>query len=284
MRMDMSDRGAPWLEVRRGTAPLLLCFPHTGTELTPRQAQFSSPWSARKDVDLWVHLLYDFAHALGASSVRTQVSRSVIDVNRDPSGASLYPGQTTTELCPLMTFDAEPLYAHGAEPDASEIMARRDAYFAPYHAAVAAELDRLRMLHPRVVLYDAHSIRSVVPRLFEGVLPELNLGTYDGKSCSPELQATLERGCRDSGFSWVVNGRFKGGWTTRHYGAPERGVHAVQMELACRSYLVEPVPPYVETNWPAAYDPAHAERLQVTLRSLLEACLAFAAPAARGPV
>ena len=281
----MSASVAPWLEVRRGSAPLLVCFPHTGTDLTPQwQARFSSTWVARKDADHWVHLLYDFAHALGASSVRTQLSRSVIDVNRDPSGASLYPGQTTTELCPLLTFDGEPLYAQAAEPDTDEIQRRREAYFAPYHAAVEAELARLRALHPRVVLYDAHSIRSLVPRLFDGVLPELNLGTYDGKSCSPELQTTLERCCRDSGFSWVVNGRFKGGWTTRHYGTPERGVHAVQMELACRSYLVEPVPPYLQTNWPAPYDAAHAARLQVTLRTLLQACLAFAAQADQGDV
>ena len=270
-----------WLEIRRGPAPLLLCFPHTGTELTPQlEPRFNSAWLARKDADIWVHLLYDFAHALGASSVRTQISRSVIDVNRDPSGASLYPGQTTTELCPLMTFDAEALYLPGTEPDAAETQARLTQYFVPYHAAVAAELTRLRALHPRVVLYDAHAIRSVVPRLFDGTLPELNLGTYDGRSCSRALQVELERRCSGAGFSHVSNGRFKGGWTTRHYGQPERGVHAVQMELACRSYVTEPEPAYVPGNWPPAYDPARAAPLQAALRTLLEACLEFAAQGA----
>lgn len=270
-----------WLEIRRGSAPLLLCFPHTGTELTPAlEPHFRSPWIARKDADHWVHLLYDFAHALGASSVRTRLSRSVIDVNRDPSGASLYPGQTTTELCPLLTFDGEALYQSDMQPTAAEIARRKDDYFMPYHGAVAAELGRLRALHPRVVLFDAHSIRSVVPRLFEGTLPELNLGTYDGRSCSYELQAALERCCRDSRFSWVVNGRFKGGWTTRHYGTPDRGVHAVQLELSCRSYLPEPAPPYVQANWPCDYEPARAAPLQAALRSMLETCLDFAAQGA----
>jgi len=260
----------PWLEVTRGSAPLLVCFPHTGTDLTPElEPRFSSAWLARKDADHWVHQLYAFAHALGASSVRTQLSRSVIDVNRDPSGASLYPGQNTTELCPLATFDGEPLYPPGSQPDASEIARRRSHYFTPYHAAIAAELERLRALHPRVVLYDAHSIRSRVPLLFQGSLPELNLGTYDGRSCSPQLQDALAASCRDSGFSWVVNGRFKGGWTTRHYGRPERGVHAVQMELACRSYLQEPEPPYTPSNWPAAFEPARAAPLQAALSALL---------------
>lgn len=270
-----------WLEIQRGEAPLVVSFPHTGTELPDSvSAQLRSAWLARKDTDHFVHRLYDFASELGATTLRTRLSRSVIDVNRDPSGASLYPGQVSSALCPLATFEDEALYPAGREPDAAEIARRRTSYFAPYHAALAAELDRLRARYPAVVLYDAHSIRSQLPLLFPGVLPQLNLGTYDGRSCSSELTLALERLCADSGFSWVTNGRWKGGWTTRHYGHPERGVHAVQMELACRSYLTEPAPPLDEHNWPPAYEPARAEPLQSVLREILSACVAFAHAAA----
>src|SRR5690606_34351230 len=133
---------------------------------------FVSSWLARRDADWWVHHLYDFAHALGATTVRTAISRSVIDVNRDPSGASLYPGQNTTELCPRVTFDGQPLYRAGHEPDADEVARRRALWFDPYHAALAAEAARLRERHGVVVLYDAHSIRSRIPWLFEGELPQ----------------------------------------------------------------------------------------------------------------
>lgn len=271
-----------WLEIGRGDAPLLVAFPHTGTELPDAiAAQLRSPWLARKDTDHFVHRLYDFARELDATTVRTRLSRSVIDVNRDPSGASLYPGQVSSALCPLATFEAEALYPAGREPDDAEIARRRATYFAPYHAALAAELDRLRARHPRVVLYDAHSIRSQLPLLFPGVLPQLNLGTYDGKSCSPALTGALEPLCARSGFSWITNGRWKGGWTTRHYGQPERGVHAVQMELACRAYLTEPAPPLDEHNWPPPYDPARAAPLRGVLREILSACVDFARAAAR---
>lgn len=271
-----------WLEISRGEAPLVVAFPHTGTELPDAiNAQLRSPWLARQDTDYFVHRLYDFAHELGATTLRTRLSRSVIDVNRDPSGASLYPGQISTALCPLTTFEDEALYPAGRQPDAAEIARRRVSYFEPYHAALSGELDRLRASHPAVVLFDAHSIRSQLPLLFPGVLPQLNLGTYDGRSCSPELTAALGRLCARSGFSWVTNGRWKGGWTTRHYGQPERGVHAVQMELAFRSYLTEPVPPLDEHNWPPAYDPARAEPLRGVLRTILNACVDFAHGAAR---
>ena len=266
-----------WLWVRRGEAPLIVSFPHTGTELPGELAnRFCSPWLARKDTDHGVHLLYDFAYALGATTVRTSISRSVIDVNRDPSGLSLYPGQTTTELCPLTTFDGEPLYDRDDEPSPAEVGQRRAEYFAPYHIALEQEIARLRALHASVVLYDAHSIRSRVPRLFDGSLPQLNLGSYDGKSCDQGLSRGLERICERSGFDWVANGRFKGGWTTRHYGRPSRGVHAVQMELACRGYMLEPDAPLDETNWPAAYDAERAAPLRAALIEMLRHCLAFA--------
>ena len=187
---------------------------------------------------------------MGATTVRTAISRTVIDVNRDPSGASLYPGQATTGLCPVTTFDGEALY-RGETPDEAEIARRRAAYFKPYHAALAGEIARLKAQHGVVVLYEAHSIRSHVPRLFDGALPNFNIGTNEGRSCGAALTLAVEAACGAGAFSRVTNGRFKGGWTTRNYGAPESGVHAIQMELACRGYMDDPQSPVSETNWPA---------------------------------
>jgi formiminoglutamase len=263
-----------WLEVHRGTAPLVVALPHTGTDLPddllPRLV---SPWLARKDADWWIDRLYDFAQNLGATTIRTTVSRSVIDVNRDPSGASLYPGQATTELCPTTTFDGEPLYLSGQAPDAAEIAERRTRWFDPYHAAIDFELTRLRAIHPRVALYDAHSIRSHIPRLFDGELPQFNIGTNSGNTCDAALSEAVLDICAQSGLTHVLNGRFKGGWTTRHYGRPANGVHAIQMELACRGYMAEPAKTN-DTTWPTAYDPANAVR--PILQAILSAALTFA--------
>lgn len=265
----------PWLEVHRGELPLIVSFPHTGTEIpAPIEGRIASQWLARKDADWWVHRLYDFAADMGATTVRTSISRTVIDVNRDPSGAPLYPGQATTELCPLTTFDGERLYRHGEEPDAGEIASRRARYFDPYHAALSAEIERLRAAHHTVVLYDAHSIRSRVPRLFEGVLPHLNIGTNRDTSCDRALTLAIERACEHPRFTRVTNGRFVGGWTTRHYGRPAQRVHGVQMELACRGYLDEPEVP-AEENWPPSFDAARAEPLRTLLAQALAACAAF---------
>jgi N-formylglutamate amidohydrolase len=176
-----------WLAVHHGDAPLIVSFPHTGTEIPPDiEEQLVSPWLARKDADYWVDVLYAFAQDMGATTIRTSLSRTVIDVNRDPSGASLYPGQTTTGLCPLETFDGEPLYLPGREPDAAAIEQRRLVYFDPYHAALREQIARLRERHGAVVLYDAHSIRSRVPRLFEGELP----------LSAPTAGRAVTRGCR----------------------------------------------------------------------------------------
>lgn len=265
-----------WLEIHRGDTPLIVSFPHTGTDIpADLEARLVSPWLARKDTDWWVHLLYDMARSLGATTVRTGISRTVIDVNRDPSGASLYPGQPTTELCPLSTFDGEPLYVSGSEPDETEITSRRARFFEPYHAALSAEIERLRARYPRVVLYDAHSIRSRVPRLFEGELPNFNIGTNNGTTCDPGLTRAVENACDHSQFTRVSNGRFRGGWTTRHYGQPERGIHALQMELACRTYMTEPATPSPE-NWPPPYEPARAAVARTVLASVLQACITFA--------
>ncbi|MES2337516.1 MAG: N-formylglutamate deformylase [Pseudomonadota bacterium] len=259
-----------WLTVHRGHAPLIVAFPHTGTDLSGLEARFVSPWLATHDADWHVDRLYAFAHDLGATTVRTAISRSVIDVNRDPSGASLYPGQATTGLCPTTTFDGHRLYGD-EEPDTAEIARRRVAYFDPYHAALTGEIARLRGLHERVVVYDAHAIRSRIPRLFDGVLPQFNIGTNGGTTCAPGLTAAVSAHC---GPDQVIDGRFRGGWTTRHYGRPELGVHAIQMELAMRGYLSEPV--VTEPgNWPAPLDPVPP--IAPMLRSILTACLDFAA-------
>ena len=265
----MSD----FLEIHRGTAPLIVSFPHTGTDFPPElQDAFVSPWLARKDADWWIDRFYAFAHELGATTVRTRLSRSVIDCNRDPSGASLYPGQATTALCPSETFDGEPLYAE-TEPDQAEVERRRIAYFDPYHAALSAEIERLRSSHPHIVLYDAHSIRSTIPRLFEGELPQFNVGTNNGESCAHDLEAGVTGIVAYSGRSHVLNGRFRGGWTTRHYGRPADGLHAIQMELAMRGYIEEPAHPGPD-NWPTpvADDPA----ILPILQQVLTACLNFA--------
>lgn len=266
-----------FLSVVRGTAPLIVSIPHTGTEIPPEiEVDLASPWLARKDTDWWIEKLYDFAAGMDATVIRTSVSRSVIDVNRDPSGASLYPGQATTGLCPTETFDGEPLYREGREPGRQEIDRRRRLYFDPYHAALEAEITTLRQSHGSVVLYDCHSIRSVIPRLFDGELPHMNIGTNDGQACDRKFAHVVAGICDASGFTWALNQRFKGGWITRRHGRPGVGIHAIQMELACRSYLPEPIPDVAQANWPPPYDALHAAKMRRTLRTVLKACLSFA--------
>ncbi|HVW70473.1 MAG TPA: N-formylglutamate deformylase [Steroidobacteraceae bacterium] len=274
----MTDTSAlQWLTIQRGTAPLVVTMPHTGVELVDGiESGLESAWLARKDADWWIHELYDFAGDLGATVIRTAISRTVIDANRDPSGKSLYPGQATTELCPTTTFDGEPLYREGHAPDPNEIARRRAVYFDPYHRALTAEIARLGATHAKVVVYDCHSIRSRIPRLFEGELPNFNIGTNSGASCAPGLATRIEGICAAAkDFTHVLNGRFKGGYTTRHHGRPADGVHAVQMELACRGYMREPdaVDP---GNWPTPYDAAFAAPLRSVLERILTACLEFA--------
>jgi formiminoglutamase len=252
-------------------------LPHTGATIPADIARrLDSRWLALKDTDWYVERLYTSAVLLGATVLRTGVSRTAIDVNRDPSGKSLYPGRATTELCPVTTFDGEPLYKPGCEPTTAEIESRRARFFDLYHQHLAAETARLRATHSRVVLYDCHSIRSLVPRLFDGELPHFNIGTDSGNSCDPRLTAAVEELVAETGLSRVTNGRFRGGYITRHHGRPADGVHAIQMELAMRGYLREPVGPIDKTNWPPAYDDAFAAPIRDTLRRVLEACLAFA--------
>lgn len=260
------------LKIVRGDLPLVIAVPHAGTDIPAEiEKQFVSPWLARKDADWWIDRLYGFAIAMGATMVRTRISRGVIDVNRDPSGASLYPGRATTELCPTTTFAGETLY-RGATPDSEEIARRRARYFDPYHAALKGELDRLHAQHGKVVLYDAHSIVSHSPRLFDGALPQYNIGTNGGVTCAPALENAVLAAAKATGRSHVLNGRFRGGWTTRRYGCPAEGCHAVQMELAMRGYVTEPAR-LTPDNWPPAFDPATP--LIPELKTIIAACFAF---------
>lgn len=263
--------------IRRGQVPLVLSLPHVGTAIPKDiEARLVSPWLARKDADWWIDQLYEFAGELDATIVRAHWSRTVIDLNRDPTGVSLYPGQATTGLCPVETFDGEPLYRAGEEPTAVEIEARTEIYYRPYHAALAGEISRLHKSNDRVVVYDCHSIRSAIPRLFAGKLPVFNLGTNNGASADPELIQRVSGVIAGSGRSHVVDGRFKGGYITRHYGQPERGIHALQMELACRGYIRESLGHVGEASWPISFDPVFAGPTRLTLRAVLGACLAFA--------
>jgi N-formylglutamate deformylase len=268
----MTAAHSDWLIVERRDAPLIVSIPHAGTELLGFEPAFVDPWLARKDADWRLDELYDFVAPLGATLVRTQLSRSIIDVNRDPSGVSLYPGQATTELVPTTTFEGEPLYRPGHAPDAAEIAKRRRLYFDPYHAALTGEVARLGQHHKRVALFDAHSIRSVIPRLFDGELPMFNLGTNSGASCDPGLRETIGAVLAASKQTSIVDGRFKGGWITRAYGHPSEGVQAVQLELACRAYMQEPDHPAPE-NWPAPIDQKRAASTRATIRRVLEAIL-----------
>ncbi len=259
-------------DLQRGSGPLVLSVPHAGTEVPPDLAERMTPQGrALPDTDWRVDELYDFVEELGASRIVARTSRYVVDLNRDPAGDSLYPGRATTELVPTTTFDGTPLYRPGAIPDAEEIESRRRRWFDPYHAALSDLLDETIERHGFALLWDAHSIVSRSPRLFDGLLPELNLGTNSGRSAAPEVrEAVVARLTGASGWTTVVDGRFRGGWITRRYGRPERGVHALQMELAQRSYMTEP--------GPGPVDSARAARLRPLLRSLIEAALGAARP------
>ena len=253
--------------LHRGNAPLLVSLPHDGSEIPKAMAARMTPAARRApDTDWHVGRLYAFAMSLGASVLAPCYSRYVVDLNRPPDDTSLYPGQNTTGLCPTRQFCDQPVYREGEAPDAAEIAARVERYWRPYHDCLRTELERLRAAHGRVVLWEGHSIRGEVPFLFEGRLPDLNLGTAGGESCSPALQQRLEAVLAGQDeFDWVVNGRFKGGYITRHYGVPASGVDAVQLEISQRVYMDED-----SFGW----DEAKAARTQRVLRALLQAALA----------
>ena len=249
-----------------GTAPLLVSLPHDGTAVPADIAARLVPAALRvPDTDWHVARLYDFASELGASIIVPKYSRYVVDLNRPPDDVSLYPGQNTTGLCPTVQFSGESVYIEGAAPSPDEVAGRVDRYWWPYHTALAQELARLRSTHGRAVLWEGHSIRSAVPFLFDGRLPDFNLGTAAGKSCSPSLQQRLEGVlAAQKEYTSVVNGRFKGGYITRHYGDPDNRIDAIQLELAQCNYMDEDS---------FAYDAASAPGVQRLIRELLMNCL-----------
>jgi N-formylglutamate deformylase len=252
-----------------GRLPLLVSLPHDGTEVPEDIAGRLTPIAATlPDTDWHIGRLYGFAREMGASILRPHFSRYVVDLNRPVDGTPLYPGQEETGICPVVSFDGLPIYQPGEEPADDEIAARVERYWRPYHEALHGELSRLRHQHARVVLWEAHSIRGELPRLFAGELPDFNVGTADGESCSRQLEDSLRKvlGARRD-YSYVVNGRFKGGYITRHYGRPGAGVEAVQLELRQGVYMDEAT---------QAYDDVRARRVQPLIRELLEAALAHA--------
>jgi N-formylglutamate amidohydrolase len=251
-----------------GDGPLIVNVPHAGTHVPVAMTYtLTEAGAALPDTDWHVDALYDFAPEMGAQMLVATHARIVVDLNRDPEGVPLYPGADNTELCPTRTFDNRPIWREGAAPGPEEARRRAGVYWRPYHDKLAALIAETKARHGYCILLDGHSIRSRVPRFFEGALPDLNLGTADGRSCNPALQAQAAAALAQSDrFSHVVNGRFKGGYITRHYGRPADRVHALQLETAISAYADEAAP---ET-----YDPVRAQPLREALRRLVGALIA----------
>jgi N-formylglutamate deformylase len=251
----------------RGYAPLLISIPHLGSEIPESlRANYTDVALTVADTDWHLDRLYSFASKLDATVLLAKVSRYVIDLNRPPSDESLYPGQTTTGLCPDQTFRGEPVYQEGRRPDVHERNRRLNTYWRSYHQAIEDEVSRLRRRHANVLLWEAHSIASILPRLFDGKLPDLNFGTRDGNTASNAILRSVIEVADNSGFTWVANGRFKGGYITRRFGAPNGGIHALQLEMCQSTYMNE--------SYPFEFRPDIAARLQPSLESMVREALA----------
>ncbi|MBN2690329.1 MAG: N-formylglutamate deformylase [Burkholderiaceae bacterium] len=259
----------PTYTLHRGDSPLLVSLPHIGTDIPAAlRPRYTEQALAVDDTDWHLHTLYAFAAQRGASLLAPRYSRYVIDLNRPPENAPMYPGVNNTELCPTHAFSGQPLYRPGQTPGDAEVQQRLAQYWQPYHAALAAELQRLHTQHGYALLWDGHSIQSTLPWLFDGTLPDLNLGTASGSSCAAPLRTALAAVLSaQTAFSQVVDGRFKGGYITRHYGRPEQGVHAVQMEMCFSTYMQE-TPPF-------QIDPVRARRVQPLLEQLIDVMLTW---------
>lgn len=249
-----------------GTLPLLVSIPHAGTALTPEvEAGLSDAARPLPDTDWHIPRLYEFVADLGASVLAGNYSRMVIDLNRPADDTPLY-ATATTGLYPQTLFDGTATFLPGKAPDEQQRKKALDTLWQPYHQQLQQELERLKAVHGYALLFDAHSIASRIPRLFDGQLPDINLGTHGGRSCDALIEEHLvARVASQKNFSWVANGRFKGGYITRAYGHPAQGVHAVQLELAQRNYMDEEAP--------FSYRPERACRLQPLLEQLLQAML-----------
>lgn len=253
--------------LQHGSSPLLVSMPHIGTHIPDelRGAYVPRAWAV-EDTDWHLDQLYNALPALGASVLMPHTSRYVIDLNRPPDDAPMYPGASNTELCPTHFFTGDALYLPGQAPELPERLRRRALYWQPYHTALAAELQRLKAEHGYALLWDAHSIRSQIGWLFEGTLPGLNVGTANGTSAHDAIAHAVMQTCAaQTEVSHVLNGRFKGGYITRHYGAPANRVHAVQLEMC--QYL------YMQEGAPFAYDAAKASDIQPLLNAMLQAAM-----------
>jgi len=256
--------------LQTGQTPVLISMPHTSSSLPSQLACRMHPYAqAGPDTDWLIDRLYGFAPQLGVGLLQPHYSRYVIDLNRPQDDQNLYPGADTTGLCPSNTFDRRPLYLPGQEPDAAEIQQRVQTYWQPYHAALQAEIQRLKDNFGVAVVLEAHSIASVVPRFFTGPLPDLNLGTADGQSCAPDLAQAVQTLFESSTYSWVHNGRFKGGYITRAYGQPDQAVHTLQLEISQATYLEEESGTWL---------PGKVARLQPVLERLLRVLLDWSQP------
>ena len=252
----------------QGTVPVLVSMPHTATYVPDAILhRFSDAAKHLPDTDWYIDRLYAFAVELGCHIIAPAYSRYVVDLNRAPDDASLYPGKFTTGICPATMFDGTPIYRDGDAPNAAETAQRIADYWQPYHTKIRHWIADQKAKHTTCVIFDAHSIASELPLLFDGQLPDLNLGTADGASADPTLAETLLAIATASPYSAVHNGRFKGGYITRNYGRPAEGVHAVQLELTQRNYMQE--------HYPFHYDAAKARHLQGTLRAMLAAAVDF---------
>lgn len=250
------------VETLTGDSPIVLGLPHGGTIVPePITSRLNQTGRRLADTDWHITQLYD-GILPGVSMVKSNIHRYVIDANRDPSGQSLYPGKNTTTLVPLTDFDGELIWLEGQEPSPDEIESRGISYHAPYHAALLQQLERVKARHGVAILFDCHSIRSNIPFLFEGELPIFNTGTNKGATCSALIESIVHDVARASGRAAVLNGCFKGGWTARHYGQPDTGIHAIQLEIAQRAYMHES-PPW---NW----DMTQAKQLRALLHQMLE--------------
>ena len=255
-------------DFKTGDSPLLISVPHDGREIPQEIAvRMTDTGRGIPDTDWHVARLYGFAHDLGASVIKANFSRYVTDLNRSSNDAALYPGQLSTGLCPTASFSGDAIYLAGEAPDEKEKARRVDAYWRPYHDRLGTALADIRSRFGYVLLWDAHSIPGEVPMLFPGALPDLNIGTNGRRSCAEEMELRVSQVAEKSPYTSVLNGRFKGGFITRHYGDPENDVHAIQLELAQRCYMHETT---------RVYDEDAAARLGRTIHEMLRAFLSSA--------
>jgi len=265
---DHNESTSDVFKLRRGNSKLIVSMPHVGTQL-PESLNVRMTKLAKDlpDTDWYLEELYDFLKDLDVTVIAANYSRYVVDLNRSADDMSLYPGSIVTGLCPIDTFSGELIYQQEMSLDATEIKNRLKMFWHPYHDALTSEIARVKALHGDVIVWDAHSIRSVVPRFFDGELPQLNIGTADGTTCQPKIiEKALSIIKSYDDYSWVDNGRFKGGFITRHYGQPSQGINAIQLEIAMRSYMDE-------SSSSPKFDNDKAQSLRVLLKSMMQSII-----------